>query len=147
MKLRLIEDLVTTKMIKLTIQDLLSKYQKKNRITFDLENNDRISEKSIKIGDTKVLCQLWNAGGDWENPVGYFVCQIADGLLCVDGSMRNTEDIFIYIPLQDNNLVRYKKGYVASVNADDEDNYDEQSLWDDLNEYLKDCEKNIKDLY
>lgn len=150
MKIRLIiEDLATNKMLKNAISGALSDYQKKHKITFDTENNDQVEEKTLEIGEYKIICQLWEACGDWENPISYFVCQIESGLLNIDGKMYTTEEIFVYIPIDENpNLVKHGKGFAATeADETDREDPDPQELWSALKKYLEDCQKKVDEIY
>lgn len=87
--------------------DIIGKAKKYYNISFDLENNDpakdekakiitisRPSEDKIQSGKTpmkdefKVRCQLWFAGGDWEQPCMYFKCQLIKNTFYGLGSIK-----------------------------------------------------------
>lgn len=131
------------------ILDKLYEYNQKHDISFDTENNDKLKDGQIKIDtDMSVLYQHWRAGGDWENPVSYYVCQVKEGMLNVDGSMVSTNDIFIYVPIKGNNNLRKENGgYSATDNSkiDDEDE-DEGQMEAELKEHIKKCRENVKQL-
>lgn len=67
---------------------IISDAMKFQNISFDLENNDSTKEKKT-ITVTKLLrkdqpvktvinAELWEAGGDWQNPVMYFKIEFAN---------------------------------------------------------------------
>lgn len=69
-------------------RDLTVQAKKDFKVWFDQENDDmyRRQERVIMIPQTqwnstecKFKCRLHQAGGDWENPVFYFRCQLASG--------------------------------------------------------------------
>lgn len=122
------------------------------KIQFDLENNDpvgnvrdiTIPQREWKHTDCKFRCQLWSAGGDWENPVYYFRCQLLDGYAFNLGTYNNSFFIFIPGKKEGNyHLVRTKKedGWCAphdgnyTKGIDPERN--ERDSWKSLNVYLK----------
>ena len=109
-------------------------------IHFDLENDESISSiRRIKLktknksmvdmgsGDLTVFVELYSAGGDWQNPVGYFRCQIKE--------KNHWGPKFVYIPEKNKgnaNLVSSKKEgeFIAGDNNDDEyTKLNERELW------------------
>lgn len=106
------------------VWDAVHLAQKTQNIRFDLENNDPIGEVyEFKVDSdkwepsTKILYQLWSAGGDWENPVLFGVCQLIQGSLEKLKSNKNM-GMFVYIPsVNEGNyslVSNPKGGYVAS---------------------------------
>ncbi len=131
-------------------RQLILDAQDKFRILFDLENDDNITdEKTITIDGTKdisgkpykIIAQLCQAGGDWQNPVAYFRCQI-------DSSFPKS---FVFIPSNkegNNNLVSTMKNsrynFVASDHKhDNEQEIDERKCWKALKDYVT---KNIENI-
>lgn len=121
--------------------ELIHKEQDAVDIHFDLENNERKGDvKEVELGikypsgdPIKVLAQLYSAGGDWEDSVGYFKCQ----LIPIDA-------MFIVIPGPEvnKNLVKRDKGYSPSTQDDKVEEPVavgdiEKDLWDGLKDELK----------
>jgi len=124
-------------------------------IKFDIENDDSVGEKQLidtglkyENGDSlQVLCQLHDACGDWESPVGYFRCQSKDSF---KGS-------FIHIPgpTVNKNLVKRDKNIYSPIGNGDKDQEKdtvkistlEKDLWNDLKKELKVRLKPIVDDY
>lgn len=119
---------------------LIKNEQKAVGITFDLENDERVGElKEIELDlkhpsgePVRIFAQLYTAGGDWEDPVGYFRCQ----------EVNASKNRFVVIPNPDvnENLVTKDDGYKAN---DDSGKHDwtkirdiENNLWDALKEDL-----------
>lgn len=117
---------------------LIKNEQKAVGITFDLENDDSVSNTRVvdtdlvyENGDVvKIDAQLYSAGGDWEDPVGYFRCQTIDSV----------KGLFIVIPTHNTNknLIKTKKGYQPTDgNSNVSKNVTkivdiETSMWDSL---------------
>jgi len=138
-------------------------------VFFDLENNDTNKEqRNITIpqdrwehSKCKFRCEMWVAGGDWEYPVHYFRCQLADGYAY---ELRQYGDpFFIFIPNKEegnSHLVEIDKGKNKGdfrAPHDGEKEYDpkvdknpsKRKCWESLNKYLKklvdmEIEKNKK---
>ena len=134
---------------------MVRKEQDRAGISFDLENDDEAGnlrkielETNIKsredIGSDKIslFAQLCYTGGDWENPVAYFKCQIKE--------KHSTGPKFIYVPNKKEgniNLVPSKQDnkFVASDNNDQEaGDFKEKQLWDSLKKHV---EKRANDFY
>ena len=89
-------------------RDKVKEAQERFSIGFDLENNDSNKEKrNISFGEKgnfgnyfNFNCELFSAGGDWENPVYYFRCQLLDGHIKIDGNELSTysNPHFVMIP-------------------------------------------------
>lgn len=121
--------------------DLIKKEQEFKDISFDLENDESKGDsKEVTLdlkhpnGDNvKIVAQLFSAGGDWQNPVGYFRCQNI-------GAVK-VKFIVIPGPEVNKNLVKSKKGkgYTASEEGDFVKVGDiEKELWKSLEEELND---------
>jgi len=116
-------------------------------ISFDLENDDNIDKpKKIKIDGIKyindkpyyILAEICRAGGDWQNLVIYFRCQIIEGNKASSGS----DGKFVFIPSKEqgnNNLLPSSKKpnkWIASDNNEEDDlEYDNTKCWKALKEY------------
>jgi len=112
-------------------------------IRFDLENNEPIGDlKEIELPinypsgkPVKVNAQLYSAGGDWEDSVGYFKCQMESGkyfLIHIPGPSVNTNLIKRdkgYGPTQEEDKVEEKPTKIKDI---------EKALWDDLKANLSD---------
>jgi hypothetical protein len=126
---------------------LIHEAKEQSGIYFDLENDtSKGNIKRIKL-DAKnnldknysILAEAFEAGGDWQNPVLYFRCQIAED--------RYKNDKFIFIPTLkqgNSNLKKFERGYSPTDNSETETKkIDERKCWDSLKEY---AEKNIKEM-
>lgn len=135
--------------------DLIQNAKKQFNVWFDLENNDPSSKggkyRDIVIPQTrwdftkcKFRCQMWSAGGDWENPLFYFKCQLIDGYAKGVGKYNNS--MFIFIPnknqgnyhLIDINDGKNKGGWRAPHDGEDkiDKERNERTCWKSLNSYL-----------
>jgi len=131
-------------------RDLVNDAKKEFNIRFDLENNYSkkiqrdiiIPQKEWEHTECKFRCELYCAGGDWEEPVYYFRCQIIKGYAFEKHTYENSH--FIYIPGKtEGNYQLWKgdKGWHAPDNdvykkgIDPEPN--EKKCWESLKEYLK----------
>lgn len=132
------EDFDMAKIVRNIKHQLLDEYKKKNKIRFDLENDEMHKEKKIKIKDIDFTCQHWAAGGDWENPVSYFVCQSSSGLC----EVADNNGLFVFVPINGNaNLESVDDEYKATENSDvDSEDDNESELWSELENYIS---KNI----
>lgn len=122
--------------------------QDKHKVHFDLENDYDIAQREIDIPQdewehfkyVKFRCELYSAGGDWEDPVFYFRCQLKDGY----ARDLHEGDHFIYIPCQaegNTNLVQGKNGeWHAATDEDRQHNGkqkgSEYKAWQGLKKYL-----------
>lgn len=100
---------------------LLSREKDGSNVHFDLENNERVGQyrtidtgvpKSIGEGTIKVMAEMYEASGDWENGIRYFKCQV----------MESPEPKFIIIPTLDEgnaNLVEQEGGWFATQPSGD----------------------------
>lgn len=143
--------------------NLISQAKKDFKIHFDLENNDlyRRQERVITIPqdqwdftECKFKCRLYQAGGDWENPVFYFRCQLINGYAghIVNGQYkkinkydRENNGCFVFIPgkTQGNySLIPGRKDgeWVANDGDKHKDGIDpennDRDCWKALKEYL-----------
>lgn len=107
-------------------RDLVSQAQERQGISFNLENDDSVSDvREVKAGEYedhdgkkrryRFTVQPWAAGGDWENPVRYYRCQYHPknpGAYGRETVFEETEDgCFCYIPVEGNsNLVSNSEG-------------------------------------
>ena len=118
--------------------DLITKEKDFKNISFDLENDESKGDsKEITLDlkydsgeNLKVMAQLFSAGGDWQNSVGYFRCQLV-----------GTKGKFIVIPDPEvnKNLVKVDKGYAPSDNSEVDGvgvGEIEKDLWKALKEEL-----------
>lgn len=130
-------------------RDLIRDAMKEFDISFDLENDDKVVGRDIKIGKggdiNKFYCELWKAGGDWQNPIAYFRCELKDGYLEEPHHSQYNDPHFVFIPGVDEgnpHLVRTKNGrWSAPDNEDDGDGEpDEKLCWQSLEEYLQSLE-------
>lgn len=120
-------------------------------ISFDLENNDIVSSKTINLdiqddkrSDTefKVFSEMYAAGGDWECPNVYFRCQIFTKTDYYHNVKKKkirgqwAPDMkFVYIPTDNLNLIKSKNSYQASTNQEEcnwVEDVGEKHFWDDL---------------
>jgi len=145
-----IEKRVWNKLIKLE--------QEKENISFDLENNDEVGDlRKIDLDykhktpggeddQYRILAQMYNAGGDWENSIRYFKCQLEEKWTESD-NWRKGRETFIYIPTNKEgnlNLIKGEKGLIASENESDNksDEISDRQLWKSLKKH---CEKRVKE--
>lgn len=120
-------------------------------ISFDMENDENISSvRRIKLktkrksmnDDLAVFAQLWQAGGDWQNPVCYFRCQIKEE--------NYWGPKFIYIPKKNEgneNLTSSKeKGKFTACDSNKDENvdYKERELWEAFEKHV---EKRANEFY
>lgn len=131
--------------------------QDKYKVHFDLENDYDIAQREVDIPQdewehfkhVKFRCELYSAGGDWEDPVLYFRCQLRDGY----ARDLHKDDCFIYIPCQaegNTNLVQGKNDeWHASTDDDHRESKtkadtkpNEYKAWQGLKKYLS---KLVKD--
>lgn len=123
---------------------LLNQEKKRLDIHFNLENNDNVSDPkriqlNVKGGFRKdeeyaVISQMFSAGGDWENPITYFRCELALG--------KNRKYKFIFIPSRRQGNQHLKKredtGWMAmQSNTTTWSKRDEKKLWNSLKIYAK----------
>lgn len=122
--------------------------QKKFDISFSTENDDDIGQREIKIDQDhwdhttcKFKCELRAAGGDWQNPLYYFRCQIVDGY--ADKLSVYSDPYFCFIPgVKEGNphLAKTKNGWSApdhDSGKDDELEPNERECWASLKKYLE----------
>lgn len=133
-------------------RDKVKEAQDKYGVHFDLENDYDVAQREIEVDQdewehfskVKFRCELFSAGGDWENPVLYFRCQLFKGY----ARDLSQGDHFIYIPSQgegNTSLVKGKDGWHASDNSDttkDESKPNQYKAWQGLKKYLQ---KLVKD--
>lgn len=141
-------------------RDKVHEAKKQFKILFDLENDYTVKkQRKITIPqsywehiDCTFKCELFSAGGDWEEPVYYFRCQIVKGYALDVATYRNSH--FVYIPgKKEGNyhlLPSGSKNYQWA--APNNDTYhkgidperNERDCWKALEMYLKDLvEKEI----
>ncbi len=133
-------------------RDLIRETQKESKIRFDLENDDPVKNQErtlkfpIRFQDVKFRCKLYQAGGDWEDPIYYFRCQQTDGL--IKGiSKYNKSAFFVFIPNNKEgnfHLIKTEKGFRLPTNSDSFDRqYSEKNppsirkCWESLKKYLR----------
>ena len=118
--------------------------QKEFDISFDTENDDKVAERDIKVGDNKFYCELWKAGGDWQESVCYFRCELKDGY--IEAHSKYSDPHFVFIPGPDEgnpHLVRTDNGKWSAPDHDDVDDdagSDEELCWKSVEKYLKNLE-------
>jgi hypothetical protein len=147
-------------------RDITVQAKKDFKVWFDQENDDvyHKQERTIIIPqdqwphtECKFNCRLHQAGGDWENPVFYFRCQLISGYAghLVKGQYkrlsrydRNNGGCFVFIPnkTQGNySLVPSKKEgeWKASDDETHKDGIDpennDRDCWKALKAYLTKC--------
>ena len=81
------------------IQDSMDKFG----ISFDLENDDSVQNiQTYTVSSdepiVRVKYQLCQAGGDWQNPVNYFRCQLVKGYFSGLSFYGKNNGCFIFIP-------------------------------------------------
>lgn len=123
--------------------------QEKTYISFNLENDYDIAQREIEIDQdewdhfpkVKFRCELYSAGGDWEDSVLYFRCQLFKGY----ARDMNQGDCFIYIPCKtegNSNLVQdehweWRASTDEDHNSKKEDRRpNEHKAWQGLKKYL-----------
>lgn len=127
-------------------RDKIKEAQKEFGINFDTENDESIGiQRTIKIkDDNKFKCELFAAGGDWESPVRYFRCQIADGYF--GGRSQYNDPYFVFIPGKKGNphLIKSKSDKLTAPDGDRKDTQkpNDRACWDELKHYLT---KMVKD--
>jgi hypothetical protein len=131
------------------------------KIWFDLENDDDITKPfDIAIEGCKFTCQAFAAGGDWENSVLYYRCQLKDTTSCEVVSFgetlfKNLNAFFVFIPKKEDgntNLVKCediednerKGGWCAGQDSKESGKIDERKGRKALKDFLQDCCKPIK---
>jgi hypothetical protein len=138
----------------------LQEAQKEQGIHFATENDDDVSQRSVKIDqdmwdftDCRFRCELRYAGGDWEWPVAYFRVQIVDGY--ADGVSQYGNPYFVVIPDKNggnHHLVKAKSNEWCAPNHEntrkktkDEMRPQERKCWAFLKKYLTDMvQKEVK---
>lgn len=121
---------------------LVKEEQKRCGISFDLENDDPIASREIKLdysnradGEQKVFAQLCVAGGDWECPIYYFRCQLFTRMEKGKGQYSDSLK-FVIIPEKYNpNLEKHEGKMVAKGNGRGGEacgDRDEEALWKEL---------------
>lgn len=135
--------------------DRFQEAKKKFNISFNLENDDEISDRVIKIDKDprpcRFACELRFGGGDWEFSSAYFRCQLKDGSYhdADDNylSKYNDSSFFIVIPGKDDgngHFVKSDKGVWGSPGNNDVSDVErpsERKAWKFLNDYLQDLVK------
>lgn len=151
--------------------EVLSKEKERVNIGFDLENNEPVDkakyieidrEHSTGSGDKekyRIYAQLMAAGGDWQNKVYYFRCQVDTKRYYATSKEWNdrwskAEYSFVYIPDREEgnkNLIESKdeKGRQVATDNGEEDGYDFKpkdikTLWKNLE---KDAYNRITEYY
>ena len=144
-------------------RDLTVQAKKDFKVWFDQENDDlyKKQERIIMIPQTewdhtecKFKCRLHQAGGDWENPVFYFRCQLVSGYAghIVKGEFKSlrrfsgeNNGCFIFIPskTQGNySLIPSKKDGEWKANHGDkhksgiDPENNDRECWKSLKQYL-----------
>ena len=131
--------------------DKVREAMKKFKVSFDLENNETtkqqreivIPQKEWDFTKCKFKCEMYSAGGDWENPVNYFRCQLVDGYAFDMSKHGNSHCVYIPGKKEGNyHLVPRKDGWGAPNNdrehvkgIDAEKN--DKDCWKSLEKYLK----------
>jgi len=130
-------------------REKISEAQKESNITFDTENDEPISNRSITIpqkfwehATCRFKCELRSAGGDWQHQIYYFRCQLSDGH--AEGLSKYSNSQFCVIPgKKDGNphLATTKSGFTAPNNSDvsttDVAEKSEPNSWKFLKRHLK----------
>lgn len=131
--------------------DLTKEAMKKFNIYFDLENYDSkynvqeyiVEQDEWKHTKCKFRYQMCSGGGDWENPVISFRCQLVEGYAFGVTPYDKTHGMFVYIPSwEDGNktLVLRKNGNGWAASDDDTEikdmKYDEKECIKSLKKYL-----------
>jgi hypothetical protein len=139
--------------------------KKEFKTYFDWENNESSGQKKVLdfVDNSdpdisfhyKFNCDLWCAGGDWEEESYYFKCQMVDGTTYGDKADKNLpfpgpigqykKSHFILIPPKDGGNTKLLKGdkgiWVAPNNSDsgskDLPDLDPKKAWEWLEDYLK----------
>jgi len=139
------------------VRDKITETKKKMNVHFDLENNEPVGDKRIikcyrhdsPSGDeihNRYMCQMYKAGGDWEYPVAYFVCQIIDGFINNEqyrhiSRYGGEKSFFCFIPLSDNALYKHDGKYYAYSDSDHKkeevSEIKDRSCWKQLTEFLQ----------
>ena len=124
-------------------RELVHDTQKQFDISFDLENDSDVVGRDIVTNDHKFYCELWKAGGDWQNPICYFRCEIKNGYIEDPLLSPHSHPHFVYIPGIDEgnpHLTRTKKGKWSAPDTDsyeDGEEPDEKLCWQSLEKYLE----------
>ncbi len=130
---------------------MLNEEMDRRDIHFDLENDDSVGDiKRIGLGITgrgglddkeyAVFACMYTAGGDWENPIVYFRCELAIG------TRRDHKFIFIpsYEEGNENLFEEDGKWHAQDSNSADWSKRDEPRLWKALKEYAIEVTKRDK---
>jgi len=107
--------------------ELMKEAQDKFGVAFSTENDDYFGEPflvdtgsfGVDNKPYRILAQGYEAGGDWENAVIYFRCQVKDGY--IDG--MSGDKLFVVIPVQNNPNLYYseEKGKYFAIHNNDAD--------------------------
>ena len=129
-------------------------------IRFDWENNESSKERKVIViknneDSYKFNCELFIAGGDWENSSYYFRCQLVDGSIYAVEAYEGEEapmlpfpgaisqyngSHFILIPPKEagnTRLIAGKDGWIASQDNDDVPELNSKAAWTWLKKYLE----------
>ena len=131
-------------------RDAVKEAQERQGIFFDLENDDSEDDpKIVKVGEYEIgdekkpyrfIVQLCQAGGDWQNPIYYYRIQLKDGYLRTELMKSNTDNHFVFIPVNGNNNLTIdgkKMGPTEDNDGVKSVKPDEKALKDDLIHFLE----------
>lgn len=139
--------------------ELLKEMMDISNISFDLENDydvsdDRLITVHIKDEDSEnplkdqVRCQMFEAGGDWQEPTCYFRCKVTEGYFycsCTNKlRSQHTNSMFCLIPPKDDgnhHLIGVDGGKFVPSDADCTKDRDEKVVYN-----KKDCWAWLKDM-
>lgn len=135
--------------------EIVREAQKEFNVSFDTENDEAVSNRDIVIDQKfwestkcEFRCEFRMAGGDWQNPVGYFRCQLVSGYAAIPN--KYDTKLFCFIPQKTEgnpHLTKVKKGWSAPDGDDDREETNESLCWESLKKYLKSLvDKEIKEV-
>jgi len=138
-------------------QELLKELMDIDGFSFDLENDYDVSkDRLITVHEDEdselkdqARCQMFEAGGDWQEPTCYFRCQAVNGRFycsCTDRliSPHDGGGMFCLIPPKDGgnyHLVETEDGRFVPADADGTKDRDERMTYNE-----KDCWEWLKDM-
>jgi hypothetical protein len=147
-------EFTTSGMLDKLWRELTRQAMDKFNIHFDLENYDskyNVQEYVVEQDEwehtkCKFRYQMCSGGGDWENPVISFRCQLVSGYAYEVSTYDKTNGMFVYIPSwEDGNktlvLRKNGKGWVASDN-----DTEAKGMKNDEIECVKSLKKYLKSL-
>lgn len=159
MKLNVInEEFDYSYMAKEKWQELLKEMMDVSDVSFDLENDYNIGDDkliTVHVEDEnsdhpikdQVRCQLFEAGGDWQEPTCYFRCQVASGRFycsCTDKLLSQYDNsMFCLIPPKNegNYHLKEEDGKYFPSDADCTKDNDEKITYSE-----KDCWEWLKNM-